>query len=903
MCDTIGVSETARCMPATTYGIKMVFLVLCAGILTLYNGCSNSGSGNAQAPATSGNTPHLDLSTPSGFTALVADGQSTIPIRIRITNNANAGMPNVPVVFATTAGLLSTSPIVRSSEAAFSPAPTGTSRAEGAERLPVTTDTSGVAQVLLTAGTVVDVAVVTADALGFRTNIPIAFVAGSAARVQLHASSTALNARGTTLVTATLTDANGNPSAEETVTFTFTTNATNATLTPNSGTTNQNGQLTVQYTAGALGGTDTIRAASATASVAASTSITVTGPLGPSTIALLVSSPQLESSGTTNVVLTALVRDRLNNVLSGFPVNFQADSGSVQVVTGTTGPTGIATATLTTGGDPRNRMINLTATTGNLSAQNTVQVTGTTLNVSGAAALVLGRSLTLTILLRDSAGIGIGRQTVVVSSALGNPLSVPAPTDALTGRTTVNVTAQVAGMDSITVSALGATSTAALTVSGDNFLINAPTANAQVPLNTPQVVTVHWDQSGTPQTEKPINFFTTRGNFIAAGQSCPAVPILIPTPFIVASTDKNGEVSVNVCAESAGPAVISATANVLSGPSSQVGISFVATTVASVVVQASPTTLAVNLAGSTTQQSNVTAVLRDAQGNLVANQAVSFSVRDVSGGQIAPSSVISDSFGRANAVYIAGSVPSARDGVLITAASRGISDTVTLTVTQQPLFITLGTGNQIVERSTTQYAQPYAVLVNDANGNPAVGATVELSVLPTRYQKGKYVQVFQVPTDPTAAPSCIGWGKSLSIAGSLTADDADKACDNEDTLVLGGRFNGILDPGEDRNGNSRLDPGNVATTPRTVITDASGFALFDVVYAKEFTWVEVSLEARASVAGSEGSTHVQFFLNGIVTDFNKCDIAPPGQISPYGIALTCGCDERTDPECLPVTAP
>jgi len=115
--------------------------------------------------------------------------------------------------------------------------------------------------------------------------------------------------------------------------------------------------------------------------------------------------------------------------------------------------------------------------------------------------------------------------------------------------------------------------------------------------------------------------------------------------------------------------------------------------------------------------------------------------------------------------------------------------------------------------------------------------------------------------------------------------------------ILGKWIKSSLDPGEDFNNNSRLDPGNVATVPPTVTTDASGFALFDVVYAREFTWVEVELEARTIVAGSEGSSQAIFFLRGAASDFNNCSVAPPGQVSPYGIATTCVCDERTDATC------
>lgn len=1084
-------------MPANILRIPVVWLVWCVSVLALSTGCSNSGSGNTQAPANNGATPRLTLSTTAGFTALIADGQSTVPLRLQITNAAGANMPNVAVTFATTAGVLSESPVVRSTTTAGSGVPSATPRAIVDGRVIMSTDANGVAQVLLTASTVAETAVVTADALGFRTNVTVDFVAGPPARVQLQSSAATVAAAGTANLTATVMDAQGNPRSGDTVLFTFTTNTSGASLTPTSGTTTTAGQVAVRYTAGQTGGIDTIRATVSGTSVAGSTSITVSGSTGgnagivravtaangatsgviadgkntvaitatvevvsgsragigvvftttagsfgstgtsilaptnatgvatvnliaptslgtatvtaavsgfsaqtavtfvagpaavvqlttasPSVvvstnaditalvtdaqgnpianetltfaaptrgilslltgvtdisgrlsvtytagtipgaetlqartvnsvvgtlalsitpvagannITLLVSSPQLDSSGAGSVTLTALVRDTANNVLSGIPVSFRADSGGLQVLNGTTGVTGTATALLTTGGDQQNRSINVTATTGNLSAQNTIQITGTTLSVSGVTSLILGRSSTLTILLRDSAGTGIGRQAVAVTSALGNLVSTPAPTDPLTGRTTVDVTARVSGTDTIRVTALGTSATASLSISGDNFALAAPMAEQQIPLNTPQDVILHWDKGPqNPQSNRAISFFATRGNFVQAGQPCPASPVQVPTPFIVAPTDPQGNVTVRICADNAGPAIISATADVTVGPSAQVGVSFVSTIVASVIVQATPTTLGVNVSGGTTQQSNITAVLRDTQGNLVANQPVSFSLTDVSGGQIAPSSAISDSFGKANTVYFAGSAPSAKDGVLITAASNGIRDTVALTVTQQSLFVTLGTGNLLAAPSSTQYSQPYSVLVNDANGNPVAGATVALNVIPTRYQKGRYILALFTSATSNVL-TCRGWVKFPTVQGNVSSDDPDQACDNEDSLVAGGVLNGILDPGEDRNNNGRLDPGNVAATPKTVTTDASGFALFEVVYAKEFTWVEVELEARAFVAGSEGTSRARFFLNGLVTDFDDCTVAPPGLFSPYGQATTCSCDERTSP--------
>jgi Bacterial Ig-like domain (group 1) len=847
-----------------THVVRIIFLVLCLSMLTLQTGCSNSGSGNAEAPANNANAVQLALSTTNGSTAVMADGRSTVPVRIQVANGSGTPMAGVPVAFATNAGVLSASPTVRVSHN-LSGTGTATTRADSGGSVTVTTDTNGVAQVLLTASTTAGTAVVTADALGFRTHIDILFVPGPVTRVQLHASPNTMNAYGTSTLTATVTDANGNRVPGETVTFTLSTNTSGASLSPTSGTTDINGQMTVQYTAGTTGGSDTVRAQATSSSVAGSTSITVTAPPSgpgtpvPSRIDLLVSSPQLDSDDTKSVTLTALVRDAANNVLSGIPVSFSApppSSASIQVTNGTTGATGTATALLTTGGDPSNRIITVIATTGNLSSSQQVQVTGTTLTVSGVSALVLGGTTQLSLLLRDSGGEGIQNKVVTLSSMLGNTLSATTVTTDSTGQATVTVTATVPGTDTIQALALGATGTATLSVSAANFAFKAPLPDAEVPLNTPQPVTVHWEESGVPVPDgRTVNFFTTRGTLSA--------------PSAMTGKDNGpGDATVTISSNEAGTAVINA--NVTGGPSSQVRIEFFATTPSSLVLQAFPTTLGVNATGSTAQQSIITAIVQDVNGNLVKNQTVIFSLMDITGGSIFPASAVTDSFGRASTVYTSGAVPSAQNGVIITAAVGAVTPRqVKLTVAQQGLFVTLGTGNVVLTPSNIQFALPYSVLVTDANSNPVANATVELSVFPKRYRKGIYVQ---------NGPPCTAWVQMVS-----------STCDDEDA-----NHNGVLDlspVNEDTNSNGELDPENAASVPGRVITDANGFATFNVVYAREFnTWLEVDLRARATVTGSEGLSHAVFFLPGLASDFANCNAAPPGVVSPYGVAATC-----TDP--------
>jgi hypothetical protein len=365
----------------------------------------------------------------------------------------------------------------------------------------------------------------------------------------------------------------------------------------------------------------------------------------------------------------------------------------------------------------------------------------------------------------------------------------------------------------------------------------------EVPLNIHQSVKIHWDEAGVPKVGEAITFSATRGDFVVT-PSCPTTPT-------ICTTDPNGDAFARISSNNAGPAVISTTAG-QSGPSNQISIEFVATMPTSLILHATLTSLAVN------QQSVITAVLRDDQNNLVKNQTVSFSLLDVSGGQISTASAITDSFGRATTVYTAGAVPSANNGVIVTATVGPLMNTVTLTVAQQALFVVLGTANQVQDLSTTQYTLPYSVLVTDANGTPVANAAVALDILPTKYRKG--------------------------ICGTPTT-----TCANEDGLFDPNLKNGIrdLNPDEDVNGNNRLDPGNVVAVPTTVTTDATGFAFFDVVYAKEFGGdvagltigvVEVELRARTVVVGSEGLSRALFFLPG------AC-IVPP--LAPFGTGMNC----------------
>jgi hypothetical protein len=362
---------------------------------------------------------------------------------------------------------------------------------------------------------------------------------------------------------------------------------------------------------------------------------------------------------------------------------------------------------------------------------------------------------------------------------------------------------------------------------------------------------------------RTVTFETTRGTLSAPSDV----------------TDGSGDATVTITSDNAGPAVITArTTDTAAQPiETQVQINFVATTPTQMTLQANPGTISVNPPGTTEERSTITATVRDANFNLVKGVTVNFTLTDVTGGAISPASAVTNEFGQASTVYTASSTASALNGVTVNAVVAGfpVNAAVNLTVAQRSLFITLGTGNTIVEPNPTTYEFPYSVLVTDTAGLPVPNALVTLNIVPvaaatgqTAYFKGYYALS---PPPPGQAP----WVQVVTAFTGLVP-----GCLNEDA-----NQNGILDSGEDFNANGRLDPGNVATvSANNLTTDASGFAFFNVVYAQELAnWVRVDLTARASVAGSEATEVARFILPILASELTNAAVSPPGNPSPFGV--------------------
>jgi hypothetical protein len=589
----------------------------------------------------------------------------------------------------------------------------------------------------------------------------------------------------------------------------------------------------------------------------------------PAIITVLAASPQLQSGQTNTVTITAQVKDDNNAVLEGVTVQFSASSGSLAVTQAVSDASGIAIAQLSAGTNLANRAITVSAQAGDASGSVIVNVVGTTLSITGPAALAQNDTGAYVAVAKDSTGAGINGATLALTSANGNTIAAATLTTDASGNVSFSMTATAAGNDTLTASGLGLTATKAVAVSGDAFAFTTPLANAEISLNVAQAVTVRWTKSGVPQVGETITFSTTRGT-LSAG---------------TAVTNGSGDATITISSLNSGAAVLTATND--EATSTNLTIEFVATTAATVELQASPLTVGVG------EQSELTALVRDGSGNLVKNQTVEFLIENGTG-SVSPGTDVTDSQGIAKSVYTAAGT-SAANGIVVraTVQGTGVTDTVELTVARQALFIRLGTGNTLFEIGTATYAKEWVILVTDVDGNAIANKAVQASIRSRQYAKGQ-----------------LGWADPPGVwtyaAGSPVW------CPDEDA-----NKNGVLDlvggvpgTGEDTNTSGKLEAGNVALvagvpesasltapcatagaqgTAANVVTNSQGRARVCVFYPQNYAeWVESTLTAKASVTGgTEFSESSVFTLQVLASDVDSETEAPPNQYSPFGTALNC----------------
>jgi hypothetical protein len=665
-------------------------------------------------------------------------------------------------------------------------------------------------------------------------------------------------------LTAVVKDANNNVLVGETVAFA----ASSGAISNTNRVTDTNGSVAEKLS---VRGDSSLRDISITASVGTVTSTVkkisvIVATSSVASVQLTSSSGTLPSAGSSAVTMVALVKDAGNAVVKNTTVSFSSDSGALNQSSAVTDVNGIASVSLSTGSDPSLRTITVTANASGNKSSTPVAVTGTKLVINSSNSINLGSSTDMTVKLVDSAGNPLNNKPVTFS-ALFNPVTVKGGGAAVTdssGQMILTYRASSFNNDTVTVKALGDTATAAIAVNASNFTVKvvdaSAVAQASALINTCQRIAVHNDLNGVAQTGN-VTISASRGT-VYSDNACTSA-LLAPVAF-----SAGGDAGAYVQATSPGVATLTARAE-STGATVQGIVEFTAplTSTSTISVQADPAVVGANTSGNTTQQSSLRAVVRDAQNNLVKNAQVSFSiVTDLSGGSLlAPTVVTTGSDGAATVGYVAGTITTALNGVVIKAQLQGVStnsNTVSLTVAKKSLFISAGTGNTLSMPDSTTYRIDYVVFVTDAAGNPVPDVNITGSVVPRTYSKGVMQFV------GTAGP----WTAFVSTT-----------CANEDT-----DNSGIFTAAKDINGNGRLDPGIPINVTPAGKTNSDGMATVSFTYPRDrANWLAVDFTIRGQVSGTE-ATYVGYIpLVGLSSDYSDRLVSPPGAVSPYGKASLC----------------
>jgi hypothetical protein len=595
----------------------------------------------------------------------------------------------------------------------------------------------------------------------------------------------------------------------------------------------------------------------------------------------LMSDKVLLPSAGGSATITAQVKNASNNVLANQAITFvTADSGVALTPSGPiTDAGGKATAKLDLGGSATakaNRTVTVTVTSGTVVRTIDVQVSGTTLAISGPQSVTAGSYGDFTVSVLDSAGNGIPNVAVTGLSSLGNVVTPATATTASSGQAKLTLSGSASGSDSLTVSALGMNSTRSVGVTGGGTSLQliAPAPGAELDVNLSALLRAQYLNGGSPVPGATVTFTSTRGLLNGTAQ-----------PIASAVTDATGIATVSIQSASAGIATLTATQGATLSATGQV--EFVSRTPAKITLSPSPTSIGSNAPNSTSSQSQLIAVVRDATDNPVKGVTVAFSApNDPSSGSIQPGISVTDSAGMATAAFIAGPNSTGPGAVQVQAtvvAAPSLFATSTMTVSSVALFVELGTGNSIEALDATSYRMPWAAIVTDSNRNPVAGAKVTVSLAAISYYKGVWAWGGTV------------WTPTSDFLPSLPLECASEDL-NENNLI-------DVDAGEDFNGNNKLDPGSPASVMVTSPlgeTGSDGRALIAVVYPRSFgSWVKVRMRVTIATTGTESSIYRTFVLPMLASDVNQETSPPPNvgaltpvtafppaaRSGPYGYAL------------------
>jgi len=727
--------------------------------------------------------------------------------------------------------------------------------------------------------------------------------------VKAGANTLIADGQNATTVRATVKDANGKPVVGVTVDF----STTLGNLKLGSAQTDDNGVAETIISGNSIGNAEVSADVSG---VGNSVKIDFITPkvqaAATAKLAIGASKPSIATNNADSTTITVTVLDSRNAVIPNILVDFSATGGQLSKPGAITDENGAAKITLSSAvGDPTNQIIMVTATVGTVLTKTIpIQVDGSTLTVETSNNTLLtdgnsaSKSTSVTVTARDAANSPVfgADITLTVESASGSPgtgvLSVLSGKTDIAGRVALSFTAGTEGSVVITAQGIGAKGTKGITIAKtqQSFRFTTPsTKSSVVNLNSKQTYQV------AAPTQSEVTFFTSIGTLKLAGASdCAGGTSTLKVP--VAS---NATASVDFCPTTGGTATIEVIDSANANTKEQITVLVAAPsgTASTLVLQSNVTVVPVST-GELSRQAELVATVTNASGIPVLDQPVWLKLENATGGGefLSSSFGLTDARGQLRVKFTSGSIStfprnpadSSLGGVVIKAStadgatSSTLSDSVSIIIGGVAGSLTLGTSTSLESSSNdTTYKVAVSVLVTDANGSAAPGATVSVSTWPASFRRGHWTEVYDSSGNLTNCTLTAGaWLTNPDVNGNLVLDGAEIAAnkDQYDDIIYdrsdGSVFrpkNGVVDV--DEIGPYAPTMAAAGSVPQFVITDANGVATFDLIYVKsQAAWIKDNIVASTQVFGSISSSTFSVLLPALISDIKACALPD----SPYG---------------------
>ncbi|MCP4345271.1 MAG: hypothetical protein GY795_07065 [Desulfobacterales bacterium] len=580
---------------------------------------------------------------------------------------------------------------------------------------------------------------------------------------------------------------------------------------------------------------------------------------------IVTSTASVKSDNSDSAEITVTTMDSKHVAVQGINVSFEANGGLLGASVVETDENGKATVTFSAGTvDQENKLVTIKATVPGFTDPKTtsVLITGTKITLA-ADKTELGRG-TLSITVLNAGEQPIQDAPVTIISVNPNtqienekikiepdegyedsftPEKNEYSTD-VNGTVKVKVIGNIIGSAMLRVKSMGVVATQEYRVVsvGEMFTILRLAVNGEEEEIIDDHVSMYIGDTAHLTINAPgrntVSFSTTLGNWSAEEGGVYKKVIDVPVAAEVASawfkSDEVGQATIQVF-DKDDPI----TSNIF-----RISIAADPEQAASVTLQSGSSVVPISTS-EVVNSTTLRATVRNAEGQVVRNARVSFSIENsTNGGEtVSPPIAYTDSSGVAESVFTSGTLGSDASGVKIIATlevgDTSQSDDLNIIISGVAASIQLTRGTVFTSvQDETAYELPMSVTVSDANGNPVSGVSVSLSAWPSQYATGTWIKCDEEP------PCCLNREK-MSIN-----EDANRNLKWDTEEV-------------DANGDGEPAPPSSAAgvLPQSVTTGENGMGSFSLTYPKNSAgWIEDEITANTFILSEESRVTYKFWL-------------------------------------------